>query len=82
MECFKIASAPNLTCPIHSNSSQYDLCKVKLKQMTTSFPINPPKSAFLVLVTGLVAYLASLVTDPVLALLQRNSMLIGHVQSI
>jgi hypothetical protein len=43
---FQIASGPILTSPIHSNSSQYDSCKVRGKKMTTSLPTNTPKSAF------------------------------------
>jgi len=43
---FQIASGPILSIPIHSNTCQYDPCKVLLKKMTLSFPMNLPKSAF------------------------------------
>ena len=44
---FQIAPGPILSSPIHSNSSQYDPCKVWLKKMTTSLPAVPPSSHFL-----------------------------------
>jgi hypothetical protein len=69
---FQIASGPILSIPFHLKVCQYDPCKVLLKNMTPSLPMNPPKSAFLSLVTGLVTDLDSLVTDPVLALALRN----------
>jgi hypothetical protein len=43
---FQIASGPILSIPTHSNSSQYDPCKVSLKKMTPSLPVNTSKSAF------------------------------------
>ncbi len=70
MSFFQIG--PILSISFHSKTCQYDPCKVSLKKMTPSLPINPPKSAFLALVTGLVTDLNSLVTDPVLALALRN----------
>ncbi len=74
MPFFQIAPGPILSSQIHSYNSQNDPCKVWLKKMTTSLPSNPPKAAFFVLVTGLVTDLASLVTDPALALILSNSM--------
>ena len=66
---FQIAPGPILSSPIHSNSSQYDSCKVWLKKMTTSLPAVPPKITFFcVLVTELVTDLSPLETDPVLVL--------------
>ena len=46
MSFFQIASGPILSIPIHSNTCQYDPCKVLLKKMTPSLPMSPPKSAF------------------------------------
>jgi hypothetical protein len=46
MSFFQIASGPILSIPIHSNTCQYDPCKVSLKIMTISLPMNLPKSAF------------------------------------
>ncbi len=43
---FQIASGPILSIPIHSNTCQYDPCKVLLKKMTLSLPMNLPKSVF------------------------------------
>jgi hypothetical protein len=74
MSFFQIASGPILSIPFHLKTCQYDPCKVSLKKMTPSLPMNPPKLAFLALVTGLVTDLDSLVTDPVLALALRNRM--------
>ena len=66
---FQIAPGPILSSQIHSNSSQYDPCKVWLKKMTTFLPAVPPKFTFLcVLVTELVTDLFPLGSDPVLAL--------------
>ncbi len=45
---FQITPGPILSSPIHSNSSQYDPCKVWLKKMTTSLPAVPPKFTFFV----------------------------------
>ena len=74
----QIASGPILSIPIHSDSSQYDHCKVLLKKMSPSLPMNHPKSVFFVLVTGLVTDLDSLMTNPVLALALRNSMYLSE----
>ncbi len=79
MSFFQIASGPILSIPFHFKVCQYDPCKVFLKKMTPSLPMNPPKSAFfLALVTGLVTDLDSLVTDPVLALALRNRMYLSE----
>jgi hypothetical protein len=68
MPFFQVALGPILRSSIHSNSSQYDPCKVWLKKMTTSLPAVPLKFTFLcVLVTELVTELIPLGTDPVLA---------------
>jgi hypothetical protein len=45
---FQIAPGPILSSPIHSNSSQYDPCKVWLKKMSASLPAVPPKFTFFV----------------------------------
>ncbi len=45
---FQIAPGPILSSPIHSNSSQYDPCKVWLIRMTTFLPAVPPKFTFFV----------------------------------
>ncbi len=45
MPFFWKASGPILSIPIHSKVCQYDPCKVSLKKMTPSLPMNPPKSA-------------------------------------
>jgi hypothetical protein len=69
MSFFQIASGPILSIPIHSNTCQYDPCKVLLKKMTPSLPMNPPKSAFF----GSSDWASDwLVTDPVLALVPRK----------
>ena len=78
MSFFQMASGPIMSIPFHLKLCQYDPCKVLLKKMTPSLPMNPPKSAFFALVTGLVTDLDSLVTDPVLALALRNRMYLSR----
>jgi hypothetical protein len=46
MSFFQIASVPILSIPFHLKTCQYDPCKVPLKKMTPSLPMNPPKAAF------------------------------------
>ena len=55
MSFFQIASGPILSIPTHSNTCQYDPCKVLLKKNDPFLTYEPPKvSIFLALVTGLV----------------------------
>jgi len=64
-----IASGPILSIPIHSHTCQYDPCKVLLKKMTLSLPMNLPKSVFF----GSSDWANDwLVTDPVLALVPKK----------
>jgi len=69
---FQIASGPILSIPIHSNTCQYDPCKVSLEKMTLSLPMNLPKSAFF----GSSDWASDwLVTDPVMALTKEIPLL-------
>ena len=45
---FQIASGSILSIPIHSNTCKYEPCKVLLKKMNLSLPMNLPKSVFFV----------------------------------
>jgi len=64
-----------LSIPIYLKTCLYGPCKFSLKKNDPFLTYEPPKvSVFLVLVTGLVTDLASLVTDHVLALILSNSM--------
>ncbi len=43
MSFFQIASGPILSTPIHSNTCQYDPCKVLLKKNDPFLTYEPPK---------------------------------------
>jgi hypothetical protein len=80
MSFFQIASGPILSIPIYLKTCLYGPCKFSLKKNDPFLTYEPPKvSVFLVIVTGLVTQLASLVNDPLLAFLLRISMYLSRI---